>query len=454
MLFGEELSLTDYIDSVYAASPRIEQSQLIHRQWQRKYTAFEREFYPQLMAFSRYQFVPQNLPFAGYDKPHLEERFVQESSFPAPGTQFLSRLLDEQYATWFEEAPRHQVYAGIAMENPLWITHPRRDSFAIIETQTSYMICEWQLTQMEEKARATKMYYSVLLSRKKSSIYADLAAEKERLHKRTVDLFHGETRDSYDTLVTSIAYSNAMDDFRQAERQEELLFQEFLELGGFSEEQRELDLTDSLVQQQYGQGISAIEQTALAENKEILLKDIARDIAAAEYRQERTAFLPQFTWGVRAGVRTFPDSDISLQDHREAFFQVEYPLFTFGARVERLAEARYAKRIAELDYIEKKQDVLWQLRHAYTTYTEHLSAIERQDRAVSAALEALEIARLRFDNGVMTVEELNHRKEAYALQRLRRAQALYDLNNALIDMRLLVADYLYETDFVDEEMGR
>jgi outer membrane protein TolC len=78
-----------------------------------------------------------------------------------------------------------------------------------------------------------------------------------------------------------------------------------------------------------------------------------------------------------------------------------------------------------------------------------MARLESFETALSVAEQMEELARIRHRDGIISREELEKRRHAVAMQKLKYARAVYQQNIAVIDLRLLLSDYLYDTRFFE-----
>ncbi|MGM0461331.1 MAG: TolC family protein [Fibrobacterota bacterium] len=446
------IGLDEYVDSVYAGSERVTSAQLNQRKWQAKQDAFEREFYPQLYLDGTYAYRPQwsNI-IPGYSSESIYDRYLDEADFISGSGQVISELVDERFYNLFENPPSHMFSLGISFEQPLWFTHTRREDFDILKEQARYSICEWQLVQMKERAKATKLYYRLLLVQNTAAVYSSLVAQRKEYHENMVAQYERGITDPYDTLSSYLEYITAKTDLETQEYEKEKVTRKFIELGNLSGADDEIILTDELVPRDYSVPIELMKEQILVENKDLLQGDITVEMAKTEVRKAEKLFWPEVHWGVRFSRTGYMgrDHDFSFRPDKEVYLGMRYKLFSFGARIEKLNKARYSERIASLLYEAGKREIFGELEDLYAEYRKTMARLQSFETALSAAEQMEELARMRHSDGIISREELEKRRHAVAMQKLKYARAVYQQNIAVIDLRLLLSDYLYDTRFFE-----
>jgi outer membrane protein TolC len=134
----------------------------------------------------------------------------------------------------------------------------------------------------------------------------------------------------------------------------------------------------------------------------------------------------------------------SFVPDRKLYLGVSYDITTYGQRKLKLKQSEYNLKIAEHNYENKKEQLLIQLKSNFEAINEEYAKVEESKKILDAAQKALVLAQNRFKSGLISQTEIDIFEQRYRQSGLVYLSAVSQYNSALIDLRIMGADYLYE----------
>ncbi|MGM0442655.1 MAG: TolC family protein [Fibrobacterota bacterium] len=442
------ITLEAYIDSVYAHSPAIQAASLKQREWQARREAFRRSLYPQVVIDGEYRHMGQwqnRIP--GYEHRSMYNEYVSHASYISESGRLLSQLMDRRFRTLTEDGPDNLLLMNLRIEQILPIQDSRLDELRSIETETRYRICEWQHVQMQEKLRATKLFYTLLLADRRIAILRKRLGNERAAHTECVALFSKGLRDEYDTLKSYLGRADIAAELAREKSARRNTAHRFVSLADLAVSPDSARAEGELSPQKYEIPYDLLKEKTLHDNKRIRKVEIARDIAGHRLAGVRKERFPTVSAGLDFTRNVYfdaPKNAFSRPD-KSAFIKMNWPLFTFGSRRENVTVHRLQKRTAQLELERVREEVLLDLRQAWLEYQQSTAALKEYEAAVAAAEKARAVATRRSSAGLIPPRELQRMEESVMEHRLSRAEAMYRQNMAVVRIRLIVADYLYKT---------
>lgn len=269
-------------------------------------------------------------------------------------------------------------------------------------------------------------FYGVILLRNSADVAREEIAALEEALRISQRKFDAGSATKFDVLTTQVRLANARDhltDTLASVQKQENGLRELLGLGASAP----LDIsgtfdvdTPALTQTEaIAAGIQNRPEIKLAVDDE----QTARLRQDAADRGNRPTLAAQVTGGVADGFVP------SLYDNRgyvTAGLTLDVPLFTgkrvTGERLEAAAQVRSAQAREE----ELRETIATDVGNAYADLNAARARLGNADTLVAQAREALDLARTRYANGVITNFELLDAQSALRSAELGRLQARYD----------------------------
>lgn len=276
---------------------------------------------------------------------------------------------------------------------------------------------------------ARRAYYQALLSRELQTVQTQALEQARQRLDQVQEFFDAGTAAEFDLLTAQVEVDNIRPELIQAENDLALALEELrritgipagtpLELvDGFSETLPLVPALDAAVAQALGQRSDLEAQRLRAESAE------ARTIAA-----ERSNFPTlDFESAYRRNASTtdaFPGDD-EFTNSWNATLSLTWPLFESGARAGRVVAAEAIRDTEQLLLQQLTEDARLEVRQAVLALRAAHQSVEASQSNVRRAERALEIAGVRYRNGLSTQVELNDAELAVTRARSNYAQALY-----------------------------
>lgn len=189
-------------------------------------------------------------------------------------------------------------------------------------------------------------------------------------------------------------------------------------------------------------------QRALANRKELKLLDFTRQMVEKNKRLEWANHLPTIT---AVGQYTYTGTSDNYGDIVDANhglhnvyggIAVQVPIFRGGETKAKVDQAQVEIRKAELEFQKKTRLIELQAELNYHHISEARLEIDLQEAALAEAEKGLQIANVRYENGVGTQLEVINAQTALEQARLNRLSAIHHLINATIDFKFSVGELI------------
>ncbi|MDY7096036.1 MAG: TolC family protein [Acidobacteriota bacterium] len=276
---------------------------------------------------------------------------------------------------------------------------------------------------------ARRAYYQALLARELQTVQTQALEQARQRLTQVQEFFDAGTAAEFDLLTAQVEVDNIRPELIQAENDLALALEELrritgipagtpLELvDGFSETLPPIPAIDAAVAEALGQRADLEAQRLRAEAAE------ARTVAA-----ERSNFPTlDFESAYRRNASTtdaFP-GDNEFTNSWNATLSLTWPLFESGARAGRVVAAEARRDTEQLLLQQLTEDARLEVRQAVLALRAANQSVEASQSNVRRAERALEIAGVRYRNGLSTQVELNDAELAVTRARSNYAQALY-----------------------------
>jgi len=345
--------------------------------------------------------------------------------------------------------PPNNISGGIEIRQTFFAQNKLRYSLEYAQVLGRGLICHWQDVRMKVKANITKLYYSALIVQKQTQIEKQSRDIAESRHAHTVLRFNSHVLSEIDTLNSFVDFSSAAIRYAEIQRNEREIYRAVAVAAGISENPDSLVLRDTLSILDYRFDYNILELHCLAENKDLRL--LANEVDLAEIRLKITKgdYFPIFYGGLsfnRTAQFESPKSfdEISVEPDRKLYFGFSYDVTTFGQRKLRVKQSEYDVKIAKHNYENKKEQLLLELKSNFEAINEEYAKVEEGKRILDAAQKALVLAQNRYKDGLISQTEMDIFEQRFRQSGIVYLSAISRYNSALIDLRIMGADYLYE----------
>lgn len=173
---------------------------------------------------------------------------------------------------------------------------------------------------------------------------------------------------------------------------------------------------------------------ALATREELRQLDRARDVAGAQARLARTAFLPSIGLGLDYGVQGNTIRLRSDRDFAVASVVLSWNLFNGGQDRARVEQARAEAAAIAMRRADVSRQVTLQVEVAHEAARVAHTALATADARLAAATRGFELVQRRYAQGMAPQLELLDARTALTAAQLNRLLTTYDFYARIVDL--------------------
>ncbi|HMB51747.1 MAG TPA: TolC family protein, partial [Thermoanaerobaculia bacterium] len=267
-------------------------------------------------------------------------------------------------------------------------------------------------------------YYEALLAAEQVEVQRQALAQAEDRLGQVDALFEAGTAAEFDVLTARVEVDNIRPDLIDAENRRRLSAQRLKRVVGLPPA-TEVELTADFVPLAPPPTLDEAVEEALTARGDLEALRLTAEAQEQRVQRERRSNLPSVRF--LAELRRQASSDEALPDDlvqsSNAQVRVTVPLFQGGARKARVEQERAALDTNRLRLQQRVEDVRLEVQEALLALDGARQAIEASEANVERAGRALEIAGVRFVNGLSTQVELNDAELAVTRARSNFAAA-------------------------------
>ncbi len=292
--------------------------------------------------------------------------------------------------------------------------------------------------------RTRTAYYTVLLDGALLDVQ-EKALEQARFRLSQVEsMYEAGTASQFDLLTAQVEVDNIRPQLIEARNRLELDLNELKRTIGVPLD-RPVALVDSFPEPGAGELAQdrAIER-ALGNRHDLESQRISVGLQRERLTSERRSALPSLEYTATLSRRASSDA---LNPPERDFSQstavgvaLEFPLFDGRARSGRIQQAEAAMRRAQFRLQRLERDVRLDVQQAILARRAALQQIQASRSNVRRAERALEIAQVRFENGLSTQIEVNDAELAVTEARSNFARALFQYATARAELQAAMGE--------------
>jgi len=444
-------SLSELIDSAYKHSHLVAVANMMIEQNIKSIEETRRNMLPQILFSGNFEhaITPFNLMTAGSDLATFTENY--RAAFPASSVW---NLADIEITTMLDQTlnalmymPQNTLSGGIDIRQTIFAQRRLRLSLEYEKFRGRGLICKWQEARMNVKADITRKYYSALIAQKRTRIEQRSLDIAQSRHSETVLRFELEQLSELDTLNSFIDFSQARIRLREAERTELESFRAIVVTAGLSARADSIILTDSLLPNVVNIDYDLLMRNFLARNKELRMLTTAVELASLNVQIAKGEFLPVVFGGLALNrIANFTGrSDFSFEPERKVYLGMTYDITPFGQRGLRVRQREFDLNIARRNLDRRTEELTLVLTSLYEMLAEEILKIEESRNMRDAAEKAYDLAQSRYSNGLVSQTDMEIAEQKFRSSDLSYLQAIFGYNSLLIDLRIIGADYLFDT---------
>jgi len=298
---------------------------------------------------------------------------------------------------------------------------------------------ERERNSREETAlNARKAFYNIQVLDELLKAHREALQLAENSHANIKQSFDLGMASQYDLLRAELAVRSARPAITQTETLRQVSMLGLKQLLGIPEEQ-EVRLLGELGFAEVRLELDGLLDGALTGRSEIRQLDLTRRKVDNLEKLAWAQFLPDFSIVASYNYRadTFRLRGRTWENYYTINLGVSLPLFTGLKRSSQVGEAKVARHIAELNMRQLQDATRLEVRSKYLSAQQEYENILLGQKNVETAREGVRIAELSYQEGLITVLELNSSHNELTRARVGYLQALYNYNIALAELQKL-----------------
>ncbi|MCL2844417.1 MAG: TolC family protein [Chitinivibrionia bacterium] len=447
-------SLSELIDSVYKHSHLVAVANMMIEQNISAIEEAQRNMLPQIHFRGNFDHAITPLNPMGRIGDFMTFTEAYRATLPNPFSPSLFNLADMEITTMLDQmmselthVPQNTLSGGLDFRQTFFAQRKLRLALKYARSRGRGLICQWQEARMLVKANITRKYYSALIAQRRTQIEQRSRDIAQSRHSETVLRFELEQLSELDTLNSFIDFSQARIRLREAQRLERENFRAIAVAAGLRTSADSIVLTDTLLHNIINIDYDLLMHHFLARNKELRMLTTAVDLASLQVRMARGDYLPVVFGGLALNrVANFTGrSDFSFEPERVLYFGITYDITPFGQRGLRVKQREFDLRIARRNLERRKEELTLVLTSYYEQLAEEILKIEESRNMRNAAENAFALAQTRYQNGLISQADMETAEQKFRSSDLAYLQAVFSYNSVLIDLRIIGADYLFDT---------
>lgn len=446
---AQDLNLQDFLEMSYFSSERINVAKLEQKKRMAVLEERKGDFLPQLKAKTNYAWIPKSASMLSIsDDYSFHEIFKATSQHASNSDTLLSYMMDGVISGLSSGTSNHSLSMGLEITQTIWAQGKIRKAYEVARLEGRAAICDWQEAQMNVKAEGTRLFYSTLLAEQFLRIAEKRLKRAQERHQKSVELFGFNMTSQLDTLNTFLGITNATSAVRTSKNSVSNLKKRMKSMAHMEIDEDSINLVGELKPDEFSIPYDLMEEQTLIENKVLTKLSSIKEISEIGVEMAKASYLPTIYSGITLSrvARFGKLADFDLQPDRQVFIGAEIELFSFNRRLARLKQAEYDMRISRQHFEEQEREILLMLKRAYDTFEEHKEGLSNYRVAFESAQIAMGIAEERYDRGQMSLLDLQDQEDLLLESEYALASAIFAHNSALIDLRLIIADYIYEKE--------
>lgn len=279
-------------------------------------------------------------------------------------------------------------------------------------------------------------YYDVLLARADVEVQRQALAQADDRLSQVREFFSAGTAAEFDVLTAEVEVDNIRPDLIEAEGRLELSKERLKRVVGLPPSAA-LTATSDFTGLAPPPSLAAALETAYAHRAD--LRALEMEMAAQEERVaiEERSWFPQLD--LVSEVRRQASTDDTIPDDlvqsSNAQLRLTFPFFQGGARRARVAQEEAILDSTRLRVRQLTEDIRVEVQQLLVSLRTARQAIDASQSNVHRAERALEIAQVRFSNGLSTQVELNDAELAVTRARSNYAASRYAYSVAWAELQ-------------------
>ena len=290
-------------------------------------------------------------------------------------------------------------------------------------------------------------YYDLYLAQEGLKIQRQALESAENHLSNVEKLYDQGLVSEYDKLRAELEVSRLYPEVLNYENMENLAEENFRRLTGFTGSAEINPVLDKEILAEY-ELIIELDQAIMTANEnrvELYLANLMTDIYGVQLKAERGNFLP--TMVLQADLTAFNTANkfgsSDFGNSRSIGLALQMPLFTGLSNSSKTLKAKHELRRAEYDAINITELINLEVRQTWQTFYQSLKYLETQEKNISLASRALDIAQVRFENQTGIQLEVFDAQLQYSSAQISLAQAQINIIKAFYSLNKAIGNDLY-----------
>jgi len=336
----------------------------------------------------------------------------------------------------------------ISLSYPIYTSGRRPALIESAERQVRFQELQVEADTEDLILQITNDYYNLQEADEQVQIFRATLEEAERSLRDAEALERAGVGTRFDVLQAQVDVANALQNLRSQESQQEIARRQLAERLNLNQT---LTLAAADPIEVAGVWELSLEETIVAAYRnraELEQQLVQREIAERTRRAALAQLGPQvsFTtsYGLNNTLASDPDSlneDAGFLSSFSAGLGLNMILFDGGAARAQARQAEANIAIAESNFANQRDQIRFNVEQSYAELQSNFENIQTTALAVQQAVEALRLARLRFQAGVGTQTDVLQAQTALTQARFNNLQAILDYNRALASLQRQVSNY-------------
>ena len=274
-------------------------------------------------------------------------------------------------------------------------------------------------------------FNDILLADEQVKVQEASVAQLEDLLKQAESRFRQQTASEFDVLTARVKVANNRPLLIHARKQADLARAAFRNLVQF--DPAEFDLAGELAYEPAERSLKEWQDLGEEQRPELIEQRKYLGMWEADIRSEQGGFLPQ----IRAFANyegTDPESGSARDEWAwgwNAGLSAKWDVFDGALRQHRIREKKLELDKARETLADTERQVALEIQSHYLDLQQAAETVAASRETVELAEKSLEIAKVRYDNGLATYLDYTDANLALRTARLTRLQALHDHMNSL-----------------------
>jgi outer membrane protein TolC len=300
---------------------------------------------------------------------------------------------------------------------------------------------ERRASESDAAFHAVQAYLDVLLAEKLLRV-SRASLEQAEEHLRNTELFFKQgTASEFELLTAEVAVANAKPQVIQAEGGYELARDNLMRVLGL-DLSTDFTLTDTLSYESVELDLQELISYGLSNRPDLEAAALRTEIAGLAVGVAKGGRLPSVglfgRWSHSASTdQTFPDSEEWARS-LSVGVEVSVPLFD-GLRTKgQISQAKADRETARYYYESLARFAEMEIKQAFTEFESSLEKITAQKTTLGQAKRALELAEIRYSNGISTQLDVKDARLMLSMARTNYFEAVHSYNVSIAAIKKVI----------------